>query len=173
MPGATDVPAVTVVVIGRNEGDRLARCLDSVHAMRYPSDRVEIIYVDSDSTDDSVRLAKCKDAIVLEVKPERPAAAIGRNAGWRAADTEFVLFLDGDTILDPDFLGRAMAEFADPAVAVVFGHRREIDTRGSLYNRDGFSKINGGRGDLKPDNSGTNNDNLATLGIDQGLAQSR
>ena len=135
MPGATDVPAVTVVVIGRNEGDRLARCLDSVHAMRYPSDRVEIIYVDSDSTDDSVRLAKCKDAIVLEVKPERPAAAIGRNAGWRAADTEFVLFLDGDTILDPDFLGRAMAEFADPAVAVVFGHRREIDTRGSLYNR--------------------------------------
>lgn len=135
MPGAHGVPRVTVVVIGRNEGERLGRCLDAVHAMDYPADAVEVIYVDSDSTDDSVRLAKSRHATVLEVKPERPAAAIGRNAGWRAADTDYVLFLDGDTILDPAFLGTAMAEFADERVAVVFGHRREIATHESLYNR--------------------------------------
>ncbi|MEM7284852.1 MAG: glycosyltransferase [Actinomycetota bacterium] len=135
MAVAHDVPRVAVVVIGRNEGERLARCLDSVHAMDYPEDRFEIIYVDSDSTDDSVRLAKAKHATVLEVKPERPAAAIGRNAGWRAADAEFVLFLDGDTVLHADFLRMAIAEFADERIAVVFGHRREIATDASLYNR--------------------------------------
>ena len=135
MPGAHDVPRVTAVVIGRNEGDRLGRCLDSVHAIDYPADAVEVVYVDSDSTDDSVRLAKSKHATVLEVKPDRPAAAIGRNAGWRAADTDFVLFLDGDTILDRSFLRTAMAEFVDDRVAVVFGHRREIATHESLYNR--------------------------------------
>ncbi len=135
MPIAHDAPRVAVVVIGRNEGERLARCLDSVNAMDYPADRLELIYVDSDSTDDSVVLAKRKGATVLEVKPERPAAAVGRNAGWRATDAEFVFFLDGDTIVDPSFLATALPEFENDSVAVVFGHRREIDVEGSVYNR--------------------------------------
>jgi hypothetical protein len=127
--------ALSVVVIGRNEGDRLTRCLESIRNMADPGGPFEIIYVDSASTDDSVRRAGALGAKVLEVRPERPSAALGRNAGWREAKAPFVLFLDGDTILDPGFPAAALKEFADPAVAVVFGHRREIRPEDSIFNR--------------------------------------
>ena len=128
-------PKLSVVIIGRNEGERLLRCLDSVAAMNDIGGMVQVIYVDSNSTDDSVEKARARGAEVLEVKPERPAAAIGRNAGWKAASAPIVLFLDGDTILDPTFVAESLRHFEDPQVAIVWGHRREIDTAGSLYNR--------------------------------------
>lgn len=121
---------VSVVVIGRNEGERLVRCLESARPLG-----AELIYVDSSSTDGSPERAAALGARVLRVQPERPSAAVGRNAGWRAARGEFVLFLDGDTVLHPDFVRRALREFRDPDVAVVWGHRRERDPAQSLYVR--------------------------------------
>jgi cellulose synthase/poly-beta-1,6-N-acetylglucosamine synthase-like glycosyltransferase len=132
---AVSTPLLSVVVIGRNEGERLTRCLQSVRAMADPGGPVEVIYVDSDSRDDSVARARALDVEVIAVKPERPSAALGRNAGWRVARAPYVLFLDGDTILHPDFVAQSMPEFADEKVAVVWGHRREIHPEQSLFNR--------------------------------------
>ena len=128
-------PLVAVVIIGRNEGERLSRCLRSVQDMAAPGGGVELIYVDSSSQDDSVARAATLGAKVIEVKPERPSAALGRNAGWRAASAPFVLFLDGDTILHPDFLNAALKAMEAPEVAVVWGHRRELHPEHSLFNR--------------------------------------
>lgn len=128
-------PLISVVVIGRNEGERLSRCLQSVLAMTDPGGPVEILYVDSDSKDDSISRAESLGAKVIGVKPERPSAALGRNAGWREAKGTYVLFLDGDTILHPDFVALSLPEFQNPKVAVVWGHRREIHPEQSLFNR--------------------------------------
>lgn len=131
----TSSPVLSVVVIGRNEGERLVRCLESVRAMADPGGPVELIYVDSASTDSSPERAAALGARVLTVRPERPSAATGRNAGWRVAQAPFVLFLDGDTILHPRFVADSLPEFQNPKVGVVWGHRREISTDASLYNR--------------------------------------
>lgn len=129
-------PALSVVVIGRNEGDRLVRCLESVRAMiPPPAGPVEIVYVDSASTDGSPERAAALGARVMRVRPERPSAALGRNAGWRAALAPFVLFLDGDTVLDPHFVVDSLPAFDDPQVAIVWGHRRELHPEASVYNR--------------------------------------
>jgi len=125
-------PLLSVVIIGRNEGERLERCIQSVQAMNDPPD-MEIIYVDSDSTDGSPERAKALGVKVLVVHPERPAAAIGRNAGWRVAQAPLILFLDGDTILDAEFIKLALSHFDDTRVAVVCGHRREMSPPNSLY----------------------------------------
>ncbi len=127
--------ALSVVIIGRNEGERLLRCIRSVQTMLEAPQPVEIIYVDSDSTDGSAERAEALGARVIVVHPERPSAALGRNAGWRAARAPLILFLDGDTILDPLFVARALPALSDPHVAVVWGHRRELDPQGSIYNR--------------------------------------
>ena len=111
---------LSVVVIGRNEGDRLTVCLDSVRAARQMPEPLEVIYVDSLSTDGSPARAASCGAKVIELGPGKLSAARARNAGWRAATAPFILFLDGDTILDPDFVRRALQEFADPKVAVVW-----------------------------------------------------
>jgi len=130
-----ETPALSVIVVGRNEGDRLVRCLESVAAATPPAALWEIIYVDSASNDGSVDRAARLGASVISVTPARPCAAAGRNAGWRAAHAATVLFLDGDTVLAPHFIPQALDEFANPRIGVVFGNRRESNTDGSIYNR--------------------------------------
>jgi glycosyltransferase involved in cell wall biosynthesis len=128
-------PSLSVVIIGRNEGDRLVRCLESVRAMRGVEGDVEIIYADSASTDASVARARALGAKVITVEAAQPTAATGRNEGWRAASAEFVLFLDGDTVLDPDFARIALNVIkGDATLAGVWGHRRELYPKRSIYN---------------------------------------
>jgi cellulose synthase/poly-beta-1,6-N-acetylglucosamine synthase-like glycosyltransferase len=126
-------PALSVVVIGRNEGARLQRCLASIQRMDRPGE-IELIYVDSASVDGSPAFALSAGAKVISVQPSRPTAALGRNAGWRASSAPFVLFLDGDTILHPRFVVEALPSF-DDRTAIVWGHRREIAPGDSIYNR--------------------------------------
>jgi glycosyltransferase involved in cell wall biosynthesis len=126
---------VSVVVIGRNEGTRLERCLASVAAMQRNGFSTEVIYVDSGSTDLSVDIASRMDASTVTLESDRPTAAKGRNAGWKIARGSIVLFLDGDTVLHPRFVADSLTAFDDPTVAVVWGHRRELHPERSLYNR--------------------------------------
>ena len=73
-------PELGVVVIGRNEGQRLARCLQS-QAERTDS----VVYVDSGSTDGSVALAQSLGVQVLALDPRTPfTAARARNEGFAA-----------------------------------------------------------------------------------------
>ena len=129
------LPGVCAIVIGRNEGARLVRCLESVRAARNAAYELDIIYVDSASDDDSALRAALLGAQVIRLDAARPSAALARNAGWQAASSEFILFLDGDTILHPDFIGAALAALAAPEVAIVWGHRRELAPQQSLYVR--------------------------------------
>ena len=72
--------SIGFVAIGRNEGARIERCL---RALKAQSDRV--IYVDSDSKDDSVATAKRLGVSVIELDHARPfTAARSRNEGFAA-----------------------------------------------------------------------------------------
>jgi glycosyltransferase involved in cell wall biosynthesis len=128
--------SLAVVVIGRNEGERLVACLKSVRASSNLPESTELIYVDSNSTDGSPERAEALGAKVIVLGAGKLSAARARNAGWRSATAQLILFLDGDTILHRDFIGEAMKPFAeDPSIAVVWGHRREIRPEASVYNR--------------------------------------
>lgn len=130
------MPKLSVVIVGRNEGERLTRCIQSVYAAHHLPPDTEIIYVDSNSQDQSPEHARQLGAKVLVVHPPRPAAAIGRNAGWKVATGEYILFLDGDTLLNPDFIQAALTALEnDPQLAIVWGHRREIYPQKSVYQR--------------------------------------
>ncbi len=131
----TALPALSIVVIGRNEGQRLASCLESIKKVRGITVN-ELIYVDSASTDNSPELAYQYGATVIVVRSEKPTAALGRNAGWRRAGSDLILFLDGDTVLHPEFAFLACGELTrKPSIAAVWGHRREIHPQASIYNR--------------------------------------
>lgn len=124
------------VVIGRNEGDRLKRCLGSIPASRRPT-----IYVDSGSNDASVQVASELGAMTLALDPARPfTAARGREEGWRALvgarpDIDYIQFIDGDCELVDGWISVA-AEALDrsPTIAVVCGRRRERHPERSFYN---------------------------------------
>jgi cellulose synthase/poly-beta-1,6-N-acetylglucosamine synthase-like glycosyltransferase len=133
MSGLSEISKIGVVIIGRNEGERLRDCLSSVLKMNYPAELLDVLYVDSSSTDGSVALAEGMGVrtIVLEGPT---TAARGRNAGWTSTDAPFILFLDGDTLLHPEFVATALPHLADASVAGVYGDRREMRTDDSIYN---------------------------------------
>jgi GT2 family glycosyltransferase len=133
-----DVEKVAAAVaIGRNEGERLQRCLESI-----PRSIGRTVYVDSGSTDGSVDLARRHGAEVVELDVRTPfTAARARNAGIARASElaggalAFVLVLDGDCELASGFFERALSTMkSDPRVAVVCGRRRERHRDASIYN---------------------------------------
>lgn len=128
-------PIVSVVVIGKNEGRRLSRCLASVQSAHWVSLPFEILYVDSGSSDGSLQMAERMGATALALGDARPCAAKARNLGWQQARGEFVLFLDGDTELHPDFVRQALSTLEDTSLCAAWGHRRETQPQQSIYTR--------------------------------------
>ncbi|MGN6122617.1 MAG: glycosyltransferase family 2 protein [Sphingomonas oligoaromativorans] len=128
---------VGAVVIGRNEGTRLERCLDSV-----ARDVATIVYVDSGSSDDSVTMARERGIEVVELEPCGGfTAARARNAGFArlaeiCPDLAFVQFVDGDCELRRNWLALGLGELQRlPKAAAVCGRRRERHPDNSPYNR--------------------------------------
>jgi len=134
---STPISRLGAVVIGRNEGERLERCLRSIVPL------VErVVYVDSGSTDESVAFARGVGAETVALDPAVPfTAARGRNEGFArlaaiAPDIEHVQFVDGDCELVPGWLEVAHATLsARTDLAVVCGRRRERFRHASIYNR--------------------------------------
>jgi GT2 family glycosyltransferase len=132
-----DSTNVGVVVIGRNEGERLRRCLLSAQGTPRA-----VVYVDSGSTDGSVATARALGAEVVELDSSIPfSAARARNAGFqrlieRVPAVEFVFFVDGDCEVAERFIavGR-QALLDDVRVAAIAGRLRERFPEQSVYNR--------------------------------------
>lgn len=129
-------PAVGVVAIGRNEGDRLVRCLESVAGK---ADAV--VYVDSNSTDASVGRAKSLGVEVVELDLSIPfTAARARNEGFARLQqilpgVEYVQMIDGDCEVVDGWLDTAAAALDDDeTLGVVCGRRRERYPSASIYN---------------------------------------
>ena len=129
---------MAVVIIGRNEGARLKCCLLSV----LKSGAKKYVYVDSHSSDDSVKLATKLGFKVIELDNKKPLnAARARNEGFKWLDNhvqgmEYIHFIDGDCELDQGWLQKAYdALESDHDIAVLCGRLREKNRDLSLYNR--------------------------------------
>ncbi|MBQ9010159.1 MAG: glycosyltransferase family 2 protein [Clostridia bacterium] len=120
---------ISVIVIGRNEGARLDRCLSSVEKALWQIPH-EIIYVDSASSDNSLELARAHSARCLLVNDPSPTAGLGRYIGAEQARYEWCLFLDGDMELDPLFPRYAMAKGDAARADAVTGLRHDLYYRG-------------------------------------------
>ena len=129
--------SIAAVLIGRNEGARLIRCLASVTPWAG-----RVVYVDSGSTDGSVAAARAAGAMVVELDRSQPfTAARARNAGLEALRSagplpDLVQFVDGDCEVQPAWIDTAR-QFLEthPQAAVACGRRRERFPQASVYNR--------------------------------------
>ncbi|BAZ08393.1 family 2 glycosyl transferase [Calothrix sp. NIES-4071] len=128
---------IGIIVIGRNEGNRLKECLLSVIG-----ELRTVIYVDSGSTDNSVSEAKSLGIHVVELDLSvKFTAARARNAGFEyllliKPEIEFVQFVDGDCRVVSGWLERAASELMqNTELVVVCGRRREEFPNNSIFNR--------------------------------------
>jgi GT2 family glycosyltransferase len=116
-----DLPTVTVVVLNWNGREYLADCFDSLLALDYPKDRLELMIVDNGSTDDSVAFVRRAYPPVSIVETGRNLGfAGGNNVGARAATGEYVAFLNNDAHVYSDWLSKLVeAVQSDPEVVCV------------------------------------------------------
>ncbi|MGA3067347.1 MAG: glycosyltransferase [Tepidisphaeraceae bacterium] len=135
-PRIGELADVGVVAIGRNEGDRLRRCLASLQGKV-----ATIVYVDSGSNDGSPSAAAATGAHVVYLDTRQPFnAARARNAGLEklkqiAPDLTFVQFVDGDCEVHDGWLETARGYLQSRQdLAVVCGRRRELHADKSIFN---------------------------------------
>ncbi|MBB6430447.1 glycosyltransferase [Algisphaera agarilytica] len=134
---ATAVNPIGVIAIGRNEGERLRLCLESVVGKV-----AQVVYVDSGSTDGSAELAKSLGVEVVDLDLSIPfTAARARNEGFARLqevmpDVKCVQMIDGDCEVVDGWLETAAAYLdAYPKFAVACGRRRERFPEATIYNR--------------------------------------
>lgn len=127
---------IAAIVIGRNEGARLVRCLAALKGQVAP-----LIYVDSGSVDDSVAAARAVGAEVIELSTDIPfTAARARKVGFSALENhdqipEFVQFIDGDCEVYTGWISAGIdALRQDIKLGLVTGWRAETHPEASIYN---------------------------------------
>jgi glycosyltransferase involved in cell wall biosynthesis len=94
------LPTISIIVPAHNEQDYLGATLDALNRQNYPA--CEIVVVANGCTDRTAEVAqeKCHRLVTLEQKGLGPS----RNLGAHVATGELLVFLDADTILEPDAL---------------------------------------------------------------------
>jgi cellulose synthase/poly-beta-1,6-N-acetylglucosamine synthase-like glycosyltransferase/peptidoglycan/xylan/chitin deacetylase (PgdA/CDA1 family) len=130
--GRPFLPDVSVVIPAYNEAAGIAATVRSMVASTYRG-RLEIIVVDDGSADDTAAIAAGLGIpyvrVIRQANAGKPGALMH---GIAAARSEILILVDGDTIFQPDTIGKLIAPLADPATGAVSGNTKVGNRRGLL-----------------------------------------
>jgi glycosyltransferase involved in cell wall biosynthesis len=127
-------PLLSVVIIGLNEAERIGQCIDSIRAAVAHIPDAEIVYVDSGSSDETVSIALSKDVRVFRLgKAQAPSPAAGRYVGSLVTSGQFIMFVDGDTIIAPGWI--------EPAIELMMRDTSIVMFAGTLCNGQQNAKV--------------------------------
>ncbi len=120
------LPTLSIVISAMNEEGLIAKTIGHCFRSRYPADRFEVIAIDDGSTDGTWRAMQEAHAEFPRLKlirfEENRGKREGMTAGVLEAKGELIVFVDSDTLLEPDGLYNLAQPFVDPAVGAVSGH---------------------------------------------------
>ena len=113
----------SIVIRAYNEEKHLGRLLEGIRQQTLHD--VEVILVDSGSTDATVSIAEAHGARIVHIPPAEFTFGRSLNAGIRAASCELVVIASAHVYpLYPDWLESLLRPFADPSVALSYGKQR-------------------------------------------------
>lgn len=115
-PSGIPTQTVSVIIPVRDRPRDLKRCLDSLAAMDYPPELMEIIVVDDASKDETASVAECRPMVTLLRNPRSLGASASRNRGARNASGDILCFLDSDCQVVPQWLREMSVVFDDSDV---------------------------------------------------------
>jgi glycosyltransferase involved in cell wall biosynthesis len=129
---------ISIIVIGKNEGLRLTKCLDSIYKIIDSSQiKFEVIYVDSNSTDDSIERALVYEKIKTFKVTGQCNAAVARNVGANESTGDILFFVDGDMEIQLDFFNYIFNEKNQLVSEYVTGHLDDYfyDDKGTFITK--------------------------------------
>ena len=108
---------VSIIVPVYNAQDSLERCLMSIIRQRYP--QWELVLVDDGSQDDSLEICKRysnMDSRIQVIHTDNCGVSSARNTGMENAQGEYIVFVDSDDMIHPDFLSECLSNKEDLTV---------------------------------------------------------
>lgn len=142
-------PLVSILIVNYNGREILSQCLESLNKTKYS--KFEVIVIDNGSTDDSVSEVKRRYASVTLIQAkENLGFARGNNVSLKHAKGKYVVLLNGDTEVEPDWLEK-LVDFAEEhpdggvfgSKILFFDHKKIINSAGGLCDIYGFSPLRG------------------------------
>ncbi len=133
-------PTVSIIIRTKNEAAAIGQTLDRVFAQTTAA--LEVIVVDSGSTDDTLAIAQSYPVSVLHLDPQEWNYSRALNIGAAAAKGDILVCLSAHCLpINNDWLGNLLAPFADPEIAAVWGPQhapgRPIEPAASRHQRPG------------------------------------
>ncbi|MBT8392381.1 MAG: glycosyltransferase family 2 protein [Ignavibacteriaceae bacterium] len=132
-------PFVSIIIPVFNEAKIIDRSINSLLKLDYPN--YEIIIVNDGSTDNTKKVAETfvgyrngihnKVKVSLINKPNGGKSS-ALNLGINISDAEFVLCMDGDSMLTPQSLKMAVRHFVNPEIGAVAGNVKVLN-RGKFF----------------------------------------
>ncbi len=114
------LPLVSIIVPVYNGERTIGSCIRSLLDMSYPPSKREIIIVDNNSRDDTLRIVR-EFPVVALVEDRIQSSYAARNAGIRKSRGEIIAFTDSDCIAHKDWVSNAVECFSDERVGCVAG----------------------------------------------------
>ena len=108
---------VSIIVPDYTAQDSLERCLMSIIRQRYP--QWELVLVDDGSQDDSLEICKRysnMDSRIQVIHTDNCGVSSARNTGMENAQGEYIVFVDSDDMIHPDFLSECLSNKEDLTV---------------------------------------------------------
>lgn len=152
-------PKLSVVVRCYNEEQHIGRLLSGL--MQQTVQDVEIIIVDSGSTDATLSIAARYPTEILSIRPDEFSFGRSLNIGCEAANGEFIAIASAHVYpVYRDWLERLLAPFEDPTIALAYGKQRGNETT-KYSEHQIFAKWFPDAPDLNQDHPFCNNANAA------------
>ncbi len=128
-----NAPLVSIIVTTKNEGRNIGNCLKSVKEQAYPSSALEIIVVDNNSTDDTVKIARGFTEKVCLKGPQRAAQM---NHGAQEARGKYILYPDADMILSREVIAECVSKCESEGYIALYIPEKIIGDRFWIKVRD-------------------------------------
>lgn len=126
LPADDELPTVTLMICAYNERDIIEEKMQNIRQLRYPRERLCIMWVTDGSSDDSNDLLQNYPEVTLVFSPERRGKAAAMQHGLRENKSEIVVFTDANTMLNADAIVEIVRQMMRPNVSCVSGEKRVV-----------------------------------------------
>jgi biofilm PGA synthesis N-glycosyltransferase PgaC len=120
-------PEISLIVSAYNEEDFIERKIKNTLELKYPANKLKIIFITDGSSDNTYQIINRYNTILSLHEPERRGKLAAMNRAMQFVDTPYVIFSDANTLLNVDCIKEIAKHYADPKVGGVAGEKKVIN----------------------------------------------
>lgn len=123
-PGEGDLPEVTLLIAAYNEEDIIDEKMENCLQIKYPEDKLKIVWVTDGSNDSTNAILSQYDRVKVYFSPERKGKSAAINRVVPFIESPIIVFTDANTMINDLSVSLIVDSFQDPKVGCVAGEKR-------------------------------------------------